>query len=83
MRILNGGGNWRDSAAIVLAASCLIGFGVVEATLAAGQRPQDASSALEHEGQWRGVHLMSPGSQWAALTQAQFSEKLAPWVSMP
>ena len=78
MQTMSGGGNWRGTVATVLAAFCLIGFGVVEASLAAGQQPPDGSSAVKREGAWRGVHLMSPGRDGLPLLKRAISEKLAP-----
>jgi len=78
MQIMSESGNWRGTVATVLASSCLIGFGAVEASLAAGQQPPDGSSAVKREGEWRGVHLMSPGRGGLPLLERAISEKLAP-----
>jgi len=78
MPTTTGGGKKRGDVAMVLSTLCLVGLGVVEASRATGQEPPARSSASKPEGQWRGVHLMSPGRDGLPLLKRAISEKLAP-----
>ena len=77
MQNVSEGGNWRGTVVMVLASSCLISFGVVEASLAAGQEVLAGKSDAKKEGQWRAVHLMSPGRDGLPLLKRAITEKLA------
>jgi hypothetical protein len=63
---------------MVFAALGVIGLGIFEANLAAGQEPRAATPASHTESQWRGVHLMSPGRDGLQLLKRAIAEKLAP-----
>ena len=78
MQTQRDGGNWRGSVAMVLAALCVIGFGVVAAQGTKLAEPSSGNSALVGNAQWRAIHFLSSGRDALPVLKRAISEKLAP-----
>ena len=67
---------------MVLAAVAFLALAQMYPNRGPSQEPSSATAGSKAEGQWRGLHIMSPGRDGLPLLKRAVAEKLGPWGSM-
>jgi hypothetical protein len=78
MQALTSRSMMRRTPATVLAALAILALTHVFPNRGRSQEPSSATAGSKAEGQWRGLHIMSPGRNGLPLLKRAIAEKLAP-----